>query len=716
MKKISFVFVAAAILPILFSCKELPAEEGYGYLKLVLDQDMGEEPVFKSGTDDGEEPVFSVTIYNSLDEEVAYYEDYRMFGDEPLVLPAGNFKYRAVASSGEDVAAAFDEPFYSGETEFRIANGKTTDVTIKCSLSNVKVTASFSGEIRELFSQYRLTVSNGKGTLVYDNQADPVTVDKEGYFSATGQLTWSLFLKSNDGKVYDKLCDTYSDVKARQHYNLRFSLGSGTEADGAGAVTVIVNDSMNEVSDSLKLDFTDGTRPGITADFDMSEPLTVVAGDATPRTLELSSADGFKSIEIRYGADELTSMSHGTTYELVNASGEVIDALNADGISVSSVAEGAGHVDMDLTSYVRNLQKGSYFMEFFLVDKNGVFVENTLKFNILPNKDVEMSDVNPWARFAEARAVWYTEIRPESMTFLYRKSSEEEWTEYHGEISVDPKTRAFSAEIRGLDPKTEYVVKAVTAEESDTKELVFKTEQEGTVPNMNFDSWYQDGSVWYPNSDADNFYWDSANGGTSTLKIYPTKPAEPENVYIQGEGKNAARLESMEAALVGLAAGNIYTGKFVKAVISLTNPGAELDWGIPFTSRPLALTGYFKYLPVTVNKGTHNGMSGKTDIGQIQIMLTDWDAPFRINTASGRFVDVGSDPGIIAYGALDLNETDSYQPFEIRLDYRDVSRTPKYIVIVAAASKYGDYFTGGAGSVLYLDEFEFIYDPEMLEN
>jgi len=58
---------------------------------------------------------------------------------------------------------------------------------------------------------------------------------------------------------------------------------------------------------------------------------------------------------------------------------------------------------------------------------------------------------------------------------------------------------------------------------------------------------------------------------------------------------------------------------------------------------------------------------------------------------------------------------EKYEQFTIKLDYRDVTRTPKYIVIVAAASKYGDYFTGGVGSTLYLDEFEFIYDPDELD-
>ena len=116
-------------------------------------------------------------------------------------------------------------------------------------------------------------------------------------------------------------------------------------------------------------------------------------------------------------------------------------------------------------------------------------------------------------------------------------------------------------------------------------------------------------------------------------------------------------------------------------------------------------------------------MEGKVDICQIQIFLTDWETQFRINTKESTFVDVENDPNIIAYGKLESNVNTStkdnlvngYEPFTIKLDYRDLTRKPTMIVIVAAASKYGDYFTGGIGSTLYLDEFSFVYDPSELE-
>jgi hypothetical protein len=107
-------------------------------------------------------------------------------------------------------------------------------------------------------------------------------------------------------------------------------------------------------------------------------------------------------------------------------------------------------------------------------------------------------------------------------------------------------------------------------------------------------------------------------------------------------------------------------------------------------------------------------MSGKTDIGIIQAFVTDWSSPFRISTSSGKFVDVDNDSGIIAHGSMDFSTTNGYIEFVIPLTYRSTTRIPRYVVVAAAASKYGDYFTGSTSSVMYVDEFQFIYDPAEL--
>ena len=227
--------------------------------------------------------------------------------------------------------------------------------------------------------------------------------------------------------------------------------------------------------------------------------------------------------------------------------------------------------------------------------------------------------------------------------------------------------------------------------------------------NMSFDEWSKKRGAWnlYPvNPSETERIWDSANHGLCLLGKNGAEP-ETEIVAVKGPGKKAARLHS-EKVLWAFAAGNIYTGSFVR-IINFS--GAEITLGTPFNARPVSLSGYYYYIPKEVNyaRPPYDYMKGKMDIGQIDVILTDWDEPFHVITNSKQFVDSAADPHIIGTGNLLLREeTDGYVHFELKINYRD-SRIPKLAVITVASSRYGDYFTGGDGSTLYVDEFQFNY-------
>ena len=59
---------------------------------------------------------------------------------------------------------------------------------------------------------------------------------------------------------------------------------------------------------------------------------------------------------------------------------------------------------------------------------------------------------------------------------------------------------------------------------------------------------------------------------------------------------------------------------------------------------------------------------------------------------------------MIAYGQFvadkDINE---WMKVEIPLQYKSTSRKPTHIIISAASSMLGDYFTGAAGSKMWID-------------
>ena len=709
--------MAILTLPVL-SCTQTVEPEGYGYVDIDVRLDRNAEDIeFDAVSSDvsvkstGESSPIALAIYRSgSDEPVEVIEDCASVL-EPLKLKTGH--YTAVATCGESLsegsAAAFDSPFYSDTETFVIKNGVSETLDMTLVLDAVKVTTEFSEEIRENFKSYVLTVSNGVSELVFSNLDG--TVDRDGYFAVTGTLEWSLALTNNDGEVYETLTGSYEEVKPKQHYAISFRMAE-KQPEGGAVISIVVDDSMTEKVHDILLDFSVKDKPEISASFSLDSPLSFHTGDASEKILYLNLKHPATSFLISHDDEGLVAAGLPEEVELVNASEEILSSLEGLGITAPSVTAEVLNPEIDLTGFFSSLPAGTYGFEIFVQnDAEGELLQE-ISFEVKPV--VETLTANAWARFAYLSGRWLTEDQPEGLGFQYR-TGDEEWTNVDADVTVNAEAKTFEAELHGLAAGTQYEYRAVTAAFRENQPVQFTTETEQVLHNMSFDKWYMDGKAPMPNASADYKIWDSANPGSASFNIVPTTQ-ETSNLAVTGENKSAAKLTTLSAPVVGLAAGNIYTGIFEGTVGGIIPSGAALEWGVLFSSRPLALKGFYDYRPVAIDvaKGPYTDMKGQTDIGQIQFILTDWDAPFRIDTSAGTFVDVQNDEHIIAYASMNLGQTDGYQPFTLELEYRDRTRTPKYIVIVAAASKYGDYFTGGVGSTLYLDEFSFVYDPAEL--
>ena len=225
--------------------------------------------------------------------------------------------------------------------------------------------------------------------------------------------------------------------------------------------------------------------------------------------------------------------------------------------------------------------------------------------------------------------------------------------------------------------------------------------------NMGFDTWSKQGGVWYPYAkDAPDSrkVWDSANKGLSLLGVNSTVP---EYKHTAVAGKAAAKVQSRKV-LWAFVAGNLFTGRFIRVV---EMSGAEMEFGAPFSGRPKTLSGFFHYLPATINyaQAPYKHLKGKQDVGRIEVILTDWTEPQHIDTTKEPFIDAEKNPHVVGRAVLDLKDaTDGYVPFEIPIEYRN-GKTPKYAFIYVTPSRYGAFFTGGSGSTLYVDEFRFNY-------
>ena len=726
---ISYIYAAFSSV-ILLSCSDRLSDDT-GYLAVALSEDLSESLIVKSGIEEGGQDMpavqvepYAIKVLDASGAVVAEVADHRTTADTPIKLLMG--KYTVIAQNREVPNASFEDGFFGGSASVSIKAEEVRTIDIDCGRTDCKFSVEFPEEFESLFTEYYVEVTNGEGErLRLTSIPDPENPNQRGFdakasFKVTGTLTWNLYMRNTDSLDENAGVYTYtktiSEVIAGQHYHLVFSLAEEELVDGVFALKVRIDGEMVSNSHDLILDFDMEGLPSYrtSAGWEIKDGLTFPVGNSDPaKILVFDIPSKVRNLIITHANEKLSGLGIPKSLDLVDASADDIAGLAAAGIRASALTSESVRCEIDITSLISALTIGHYDIRFLAIDQKGHFVRPSLAFEITSDVEAEaFDDAFAWAKFAELEGRYFSSDVPSGLTFQYKLENESEWTSVPAsKIRVNESELTFSTRIDGLEPLSHYQYKAVTDKDQDTHVYDFYTESAETIDNLNFDSWYTDGSVWYPNLDLDSHYiWDSANKGTSTLGLIPTTPEE-NDLAIKGPGKAAARLETMLVKMIvqKLAAGNIYIGKFGK----VDGMGAELDWGTPFSSRPLALRGYFKYQPKRIDMAEGKPeLKGKMDECQILMFLADGEGMFNINTNAKKFVIYDTEPRIIAFGAhYSDQQNDGYVKVTIPLVYRSLDRIPTYAVVVGAASRYGDYFTGGVGSVLLLDEFELVYDP-----
>ena len=298
-------------------------------------------------------------------------------------------------------------------------------------------------------------------------------------------------------------------------------------------------------------------------------------------------------------------------------------------------------------------------------------------------------------------------------TVEYKEQNASTWQTVD-EKNMEVKGGKFTATLTGLTGSTTYNYR-VSVDGVPGAEQSFTTVAAAELPNGGFEDWSegytQSGNAFQVPNKAGEAFWGTGNEGSMTMEsignvTYPTSES------VSGQ---AALLES-KYAIIKLAAGNLFTGEFG------FDPDHTLDgqltFGRSFTSFPTALRLYYKYTSATIDKigdnvGDLASLKGQPDMCHIYIALTDKQYTIKNwsgNNGNYRQLFDKDDSGIIAYGEFISDEsTSSFQQIEIPIEYR-ANRAPKYIIIVASSSRYGDYYIGGVGSKLWIDEMELVYE------
>ncbi len=182
---------------------------------------------------------FKVVIFNASHQEVLSFEHEADMPGE-IELEAG--QYYVTASSENNLPAAFDNPYYFGESEvFSITPGALTSVSVNCELANTMVSIVYTSNVRNNYTNYTTTVSSSAGSLLYSGSETRAGFFQPLPLTISALLTW----QKEDGSTETKtLTGSIPTPQARKHYEIHID---AVPAEGSSAIQITVDEGTDPV-------------------------------------------------------------------------------------------------------------------------------------------------------------------------------------------------------------------------------------------------------------------------------------------------------------------------------------------------------------------------------------------------------------------------------------------------------------------------------------
>lgn len=649
--------------------------------------------------------------------------------------------YIAEAWTGDSVSASWDKRWFKGRTEFDIKPNELTRVSVTCKIANVLVAVNYEETADEVLENYTFSVNHTRGGLTFEGKEE-----RTGYFmmpTGDSELKWKLqgTLKS-DGSLFTKE-GVIPDVKPAYKYNVKIVCTPQSEEFGGVNFDVKVDPTEVVSEHPIVIE----VAPQISGyEFDLSQPVLGEAGKLPRRSVFVKSPVALTNVVLE--SEDFPGLLgiSGIDVDLLTMVTGVATQVKEGGISYQYMPADDGTSMMKVSfekEYVNRFLDGLHTIKITATDANGKFSTATLTYNV--SDAAVMMDETPatdvWATSTVLRGT-VTKDGAQDVHFVYRKAGASVWTTVAAE-EVAARSRAFAkgtrvqAELTGLEPGTSYEY-ALVADDFMTETKTFATENALQLPNASFEDWHGSTPLLIY-ADGGQQFWDSGNHGSATLKMNVTTATTD----MFHSGSKAIALESARPNMLGIgkfAAGNVFVGQYIET----DGTDGVLGWGRPFTARPKQMKVWAHYTPKNIDTSDGKNVpseyqKGSPDRGIIYVALMDdhtyshtlstnkpanglkkgqtVNFPVIVKTKSQTPEDLFQPDDkhkdyVIAYGQhIFEGSTPGSQLVEVTidLDYRKTDVIPSYIVLTASASKGGDYFTGGIGSKLVLDDIELVY-------
>lgn len=679
-------------------------ENSQGYLELGISKNV---EVITRGFD-VEDQSLSVEICSGNDGSVVkHFSDYNDMAGERVLLEVGSYTIKV--NSNPISKLDFEKPtFYGEKSNVSVAAGKTTSVSVECSLSCVKVTTEFTKPVKEKFESITARISDSSNSYLDYSMEET----RAGYFQP-GFLLVDLTLTNKEGLEF-KMSKLIENTEERDYYHLIFDLiDSGNNNSGLDFDISIETDPTNDEEHTVTVPL-----PG--TGYEQNPPvvkvtengvegdgvITIDKGDETSLLFETSSTNiGLKSVFMLTSSTDFEKKEIPLSLDLMNLLEE--DKVKLQSINLSPViSEDKTSLSLDYSTLIGNLSGGTHTFILSAVDLMGHETIQKITINInLSIMTVNVNNADVWAHYATLCG--YIKNAKESekdlYKFQYRLKGENEWSDVSGNVNVLENTGAngenITQVVTNLNDNSEYEYR-ILFNETAAEPLSFITEE--AIPLTNGDFEDNNNGPW---NTSESSFWSSGNN-TFVNDLCVRKTDNGNNSY--------AYLKSKKA--VGkFAAGNAFTGSF-----KISGMNGKVTLGKPFNGRPNYLKGIYNYKPQIVNNGDDKISNGLIDQCAIYIILLS--DKIVLNTADASTLDWKNKYAdqIIALAELPTEEnmtTEGFESFELKLEYLKKDVDPKYIGILATSSKYGDYFQGAEGSELSIDNFELVYskEPDILE-
>lgn len=689
------------------------------------------------------------------DENGLVYKEVGLDNVKPAIsLKTGH--YVAEAWSGDSVTASFDKMFFRGYQPFDVTKGSESNVVVDCKIRNVVVSINTETINTELIKDYKVIVKNTRGSLEF-TPANAAT--NRGYFMMPNKdtkLDYTIEVTRKDGETVP-VSGTIENVESAHQYILNFTYDNIT-AGGGGSGYVMFEIKIKD-EDLTTGNVSVPSAPTVTGvEYDIEKQLVYTGDEEIPNELAVKVCgfgNGLNELKIDSSSD--FAFGESASYyqknlalniNLLQTGGENIDNYNHAGISW--VAAKYNSTTDITTAYLK-------FSRDFI--RNLSARDNEHVINIRVTDAANRTTIKPIRIARSGNAIHYddpivmqpidTESNPMSVTGTtatltftlgddyegtpgveYRKAGDTDtsWTFVAANsVSNAPRKTLRKAPsvqtvtITGLETGTTYQYRACCGDFHSKDIMTLTTEERFIIPYANMEIWNSfkiagTNDCTLPGTSVDEF-WGNGNPGSMTMNVTLTQASS--DMFTSGQ--YSAKLRSQFVGLGGsvgkFAAGNLFAGTYLET----QGTDGHLMFGRPYNgSHPQALRVMANYRPGTVNKTASEApliVKGDLDIGQIYIALTT--NPIEIFTKKAiRKLFNPEDPEILAYGEYTFNKENygpdgQLQELVIPFNYYDKAKEkgnkPAYIVIVCTASKFGDYFCGGEGSTLYLDDFELVY-------